>query len=237
MRHLRPLLISATALAACLMLAAPAFAHDPQQSLPPPMIDGASGVHDLRPEWRGPQPGSGTHQIDHAAYDRARADWLAVCRHNQRHDAGQNDGLGGGVIGGLLGGLLGNRIAGHGNRVVGTVVGAVAGAAAGAALDKAGNRSRERDLDRDYCETYLDSYTQQGSGGYYQQGYVQPVMMVPMMMVQAQQAAQQPCTETIVTEEWVAVPARHHTIIRYIPPRPAPDKRVRIVPDKRIRSQ
>jgi hypothetical protein len=58
---------------------------------------------------------------------------------------------------------------------------------------------------------------------------MQPVMMmVPVAMVAAPQPQAQPqreCTETVVTEEWVDVPARR--IIKR-PPRRVPDKRVRI---------
>jgi hypothetical protein len=48
-------------------------------------------------------------------------------------------------------------------------------------------------------------------------------------MVQPAPAPAQPrqCEETVVTEEWVDVPAK-----RIIPPRPRPSKRV---PDKRVR--
>ena len=53
---------------------------------------------------------------------------------------------------------------------------------------------------------------------------------VAMTTVAAPAAPQQNCTETEVIEEWVPVtrPAK-----RYIPRRVVPDKRVRIVPDKR----
>jgi hypothetical protein len=160
---------------------------------------------------------------DRAAYEGARADWLAVCRHDQRRG---HNGLGGGLIGGLIGGLLGNRIAGRDDRVLGTVVGGVAGAAAGVAIDK----SQDRVSDHDYCEAYLNAYSQPA---YPQQMVMVPVMMAPMA-VQAPQTRQEPCTETIVTEEWVTEPARPHTIIHRVPP--TPDKRVRIAPDKRIRN-
>ncbi len=240
MRHRRPATISAAvaALAACVALASPAAAHNlPTMSAsPPPMVNG-DPLPDTRPEWRSSHPLGQPHYpnpanaqgFDHAAYERAREDWLAVCRHDQRRD-GVGGGAGGGLLGGLLGGFLGNRIAGRGDRVLGTVVGGVAGAAAGVAID----RRIHRDRGRDYCEAYLNAYSY---GGHGQQGYAihaMPMMLVPAV-VQAQQAEQQPCTETVVTEEWVTEPTRPTTIIRRIPPRSVPDKRIRLAPDKRIR--
>ncbi len=223
---------AAAALAASLLLASPAIAHDGMgASTPPPMAHGSHAVPDMRPEWRGPQPNSQPYHamqtngpgFDQAAYERAREDWLAVCRHDQR----RGQGLGGGLIGGLLGGLAGNRIAGRNDRFLGTVIGGVAGAAAGATIEKSANRGRSQD----YCEAYLNAYSQPSYG---HAAYAQPMMMVPMMAVQSQQAHQEPCTETSVTEEWVTVPGRSRTIIRYS--RPVPDKRVRIAPSKRVRT-
>jgi hypothetical protein len=119
-------------------------------------------------------------------------------------------------------------VAGDGDRVIGTIAGAAVGAAAGAAIDRADGAGRENT--GDWCEQYLATYS--GGQGY---GYGQPMMMmVPVMMDQQQQA--QPCTETVVTEEWVEVRER-----RRVPPprvyRPVPDKRVRIAPapGKRVR--
>lgn len=195
--------------------------------------------HDPRPEWPGapganaPQPG-----YDRAAYEQARADWLAECRANR---ASSGKTVGGVVLGGLVGGVIGNRVAGRGNRTVGTVVGAAAGAAAGGAIGS----SADRRAARDYCEAYLDRYTSHqgyapaygmyGHGQAVSWGYAPVTVMMPvaMMPVAAPQAQQRECKETIVTEEWVSVPGRPK--IRYIPPRRAPDKRVKIVPDKRVR--
>lgn len=237
MRTRRTALLSAAALAATLALAAPALAHDghpaPPSGVPDaegrvydgPMPDMAPppGAHpDMRPEWRG--------HGDQArgGWEAQRGEWLNECRRRYRTS---DNGVGGAVIGGVVGGLLGNRIGGRGNRTAGTIIGAGVGAVAGAVIDKAEDRGRGRD----YCESYLDQYMANyghGSYGYGPQmayGYAVPMMMVPVMMVQAQ--TQQPCTETVVTEEWVTVPGH-----RYIPRRPViHDKRVRIVPDKRLR--
>ena len=107
---------------------------------------------------------------------------------------------------------------------------------------------------KDYCESYLDYYSRPGIGGYPggaygypvapaaggypagayppygypAYGYAAPMMMVPV----AQPVERRPCTRTVTTEEWITVPVRQ----RLIPRRAAPDKRVRIVPDKRLRA-
>ncbi|WP_309752870.1 glycine zipper 2TM domain-containing protein [Novosphingobium sp.] len=211
------------AAALSLVLATPAMAH-PSAPPPPP-----GGPIDARPEWHGgpaavPQPLAGH---DAAMFEQQRADWLTECRRRQ-----QNSGktVGGAVIGGLVGGVVGNRVAGSGNRTVGTVVGAATGAVVGGAVGSAADRREARD----YCEAYLDQYMSQGGHGY-SYGYQPVVMMVPVMMVAVTGAAQQQgeCKETIVTEEWISVPSRR----RYVAPRPrAPQgKRVRVVPDKRVR--
>ena len=211
MRHRCPahhpafLSAAAAALAASLVLASPALAHD------------GHAAHGMP---------AGAPGYDRAAYERAyenaRADWLTVCRYDQARYSHRRDGTGGAVVGGLLGGLLGNRIAGRGDRVVGTVIGAVGGAVAGAAIDRAGDRSRSDEAAHDYCEAYLNAYSQPayGHAGY---GYGQSMMMVPAVV----QAQQEPCTETVETEEWVPEPARPRTNIRRIPPRRVPDKRIR----------
>lgn len=185
---------------AALALAAPVFAQTPPQPLPP-------------------QPA-----FDTATYEQARADWLSECRRNH----GNGNMVGGAVVGGLIGGVVGNRIAGRGDRTLGTIAGAAVGAAAGGAIGDAADKRAARD----YCETYLNRHTGYGYGsyGYPMQGYaMQPVMMmVPVAMVAAPQPQAQPqheCTETVVTEEWVDVPARR--IIKR-PPRRVPDKRVQI---------
>ena len=90
----------------------------------------------------------------------------------------------------------------------------------------------------DFCETYLDNYYAQYRGhqpygyqgssyGYpgYSGGCCQPMMMVPVMRMQR---AEPDCKET-VEYEYVDAPVRASR-----PPRPAPDKRVKIIPDKRI---
>ncbi|MEY4952516.1 MAG: hypothetical protein RL299_940 [Pseudomonadota bacterium] len=210
-----------------LAFAAPALAAHPDQAPMP----------DPRPEWPGAQtaaPNHGNPGYDRAAYEQARADWLAECRAN-RSSSGKT--VGGVVLGGLVGGVIGNRVAGRDNRTVGTVVGAAAGAAAGGAIGNAADRRATRD----YCEAYLDRYTSHSPQGYYghgQQvtwGYAPVTMMMPVAMVPVAAPVQQQgeCKETIVTEEWVTVPGR--TRVRYIQPRRTPDKRVRIVPDKRVR--
>jgi uncharacterized protein YcfJ len=218
-RHSLPL-----AAALSLVLAAPAMAH----GVTPP-----ADAHDPRPEWTGgpaavPQPAS-----HNAAWEQARADWLAECRRRQ----GTERTVGGAVIGGLVGGVVGNRVAGEGNRTVGTVVGAAAGAGVGAAVGSAADRSAARD----YCEAYLDQYlSQQGQHGHgYSYGYAPMVVMVPVTMVAvsapAQTQGQPGCTETIVTEEYVTEASASRR--RYVAPRPRVrhEKRVRVAPDKRVR--
>jgi len=219
-RRLKVPLLAALSVA----FAAPALADPDQAAMPDP-----------RPEWHGEQAAAPHHPgYDRVAYEQARADWLAECRAN-RSCSGKT--VGGVVLGGLVGGVIGNRVAGRGNRTVGTVVGAAAGAAAGGAIGSAADRRATRD----YCEAYLDRYTSHAPQGFYghgQQvswGYAPVMMMMPVAMVQVAAPVQQQgdCKETIVTEEWVTVPGRPK--IRYIPPRRVPDKRVKIVPDKRVR--
>ncbi len=231
--------------AAALGFAGPALAQ--HTSLPPAqpgvmdaagrVYDGGAtaGLPDTRPEWRGApaQPG-----YNEAGWQQAREGWLAECR--SRH--GNGNKVGGAVIGGVVGGVIGNRVGGRGNRTLGTVAGAAVGAVAGGAIGDAADKRAARD----WCEAYLDQHTTWGQGnGQFQgqmqgqnvvgYGYAPMTVMVPVAYVQIAAPAQQQreCKETIVTEEWVSVP----THIRYIPPRPKPrpDKRVRIVPDKRVR--
>ncbi len=151
-------------------------------------------------------------------YDREG--WLRECRRRLA-----DNGLGGAVIGGVLGGAAGNAIAAHGDKVLGTVAGAVAGAVAGSAIDKAEDRAASRDR----CEVMLEGGPTY-AGGYAPAGY----MMVPVMMVPVQGTTQpqdkRNCKETVVTEEFVTYEPRRS---RHIPRR-APDKRVRMVPDKRV---
>jgi len=179
-------------------------------------------------------PGYGHGGYDQAGYDQARAAWLDECRRNHR-GRDRDGGLGGAAIGGVLGGVVGNRVAGRGDRLIGTVAGAAIGAAAGAAIDRADGAGRARDMD--YCERYLAQY----SGGYgqgqpgYGYTYAVPMMMVP---VAVQQQAQ-PCTETIVTEEYVTAAPRRRMAPRRVYYAPVRDKRVRIAPapsGKRVRT-
>lgn len=236
--------------AAALGFAAPAMAqHHAQPPVQHGVTDASGRVHggtapDTRPEWRGaPQPAAhpaGHHPqghaqpgYDQAAWQQAREGWLAQCR--SRH--GNGNKVGGAVLGGVVGGVIGNRVAGRGNRTLGTVAGAAVGAVAGGAIGDAADRHAASD----WCESYLDQHTTWGPGygqahaqGVVGYGYAPMTVMVPVAYVQVAAAAPaQPreCKETIVTEEWVTVP----THIRYIPPRSRPDKRVRIVPDKRVR--
>lgn len=225
-----------------LSLSGPALA---QSAAPPPqpgVADAAGRVYgdtayDLRPEWREPAPGAAPAYgydrpgYDAAAYDRARADWLAECRRNHR-GTGKATGA---VLGGVLGGVIGNRVAGRGDRTAGTIAGAAVGAVAGGAIGHGSDRARARD----WCEAYLERYSgqQAASGPGYGYGYAQPAygyayqpMMVMMPVAMPQPAPRRECVETVTTTEYVTtVPVRrtYH--------RPAPVKRVRIVPDKRVR--
>jgi len=224
-RHL--LALAALGATANLLSPAPALAHGARPAMlphwggpfgawyggwqPPVVIDRAPPA----PE-SGPEPGD-------------RDSWLRECRHR----LGDN-GVGGAVIGGVVGGVAGHALAGRDNKVLGTVAGAAVGAAAGAAIDKAEDSSRVRDR----CEAMLEGWGQGGSAGPaaygYGYGYGVPVMLVPMAMIAGQPpAARGPCRETVVTEE-IEVPVTRRS--RYIPPRARslPDKRVRLVPDKRI---
>ena len=202
--------------------ALPAFAHD--------------GYYpgDTGPSWQN------SRHDPYVAAPQSPDAWLEDCRQRvSRRDRG----VGGAVIGGLVGGVAGNRIAGRGDRTVGTVAGAAVGAAAGYAIDKAEDNGRNRDE----CEAYLDDYYAHysaGPGGYaagyaqggypyqgygYNQGYSRYGYGAPMMMVPVQQGYSEPeCTET-VEYEYIDEP------VRAAPrPRPAPQKRVKVVPDKRI---
>lgn len=155
---------------------------------------------------------------------RDREEWLHECRRRL-----SDNGVGGAVIGGVVGGVAGNVIAGSGDKVLGTLAGAAVGAVAGAAIDKAEDRGRARDR----CETMLDDYAAYASGrGAAPYG----VMMVPVTMVPVagpgQVAVEQPrrkCVETVTTEYVTYEPRRSRHI-----PRRAPDKRIRLTPDKRV---
>lgn len=238
--------LGASALALGLFTAAPALAHDhgPATDVEGRVFEESTPV-DTRPEWRPegpeaahapmghppmaaaphyqPMPGYDHTGYDHAGYDRAREAWLSECRRNHR-GRDRDGGLGGAAIGGVVGGVLGNRIAGRGDRVIGTIAGAAVGAVAGSAIDRADGAGREADMD--YCERYLAQYS--GSYGYgqpaYGYTYAVPMMMVP---VAVQQQAQ-PCTETVVTEEYVTAAPRRRVAPRRI--YRAPAKRVPIAP-------
>jgi hypothetical protein len=95
-RRLKVPLLAALSLA----FAAPALAHPDQAAMP-----------DQRPEWPGEQAAAPHPGYDRAAYEQARADWLAECRAN-RSSSGKT--VGGVVLGGLVGGVIGNRVAGRG---------------------------------------------------------------------------------------------------------------------------
>lgn len=206
---------------------------------------------DTRPEWRGPPPGPaqplpqqpmahpplpGPQQTIQypPGWEQARANWLAECRRRQ----GSGNKLGGAVVGGVIGGVVGNRVAGDGNRVIGTVAGATVGAVAGGAIGDAADKRAARD----YCEAYLEQNITWSQGGAYGHGYGQPVVgygyapmmvMVPVAYVPVAAPAQpRECVEKVVTTTWVTVHEKRKS--RTIPPRP--DKRVKIVPDKRVRT-
>ena len=240
------------ALSAVIGLPTPALAHGHQGGMimPPPPMVGPMGWGGNYGSWQGGwqpsyegqasyegQPYEGQPQTDRpdgppSPYDRDS--WLRECRRR----LGDN-GVGGAVIGGVVGGVAGNVIAGHGNKLVGTVAGAAVGALAGHAIDKAEDAPRVRDR----CEAMLEARqgysapyggAQYGSAPYRYAGYgyAMPVMMVPVMMVPAPQGmGQRHCKETVTTTtEYIDLPRRS----RDIPRRAMPDKRVRIVPDKRV---
>jgi hypothetical protein len=177
-----------------------------------------------------------------AEWEDRRAAWLDECRARMdRQDDWYDDGWGrkrssgvtGAVLGGVAGGLAGRAIAGRGDRGIGTVAGAAVGAVAGAAIERASSgghqRHERRSYSGDYCEQYFNYYTQQGMG-YHGFGYMQPMMMVPVMTMHGHGHQHgRDCKETVVTEEWVTV--RQPRRVRQIR---VPDKRVRVMPDKRL---
>lgn len=210
---------------------------------PPPPVSRNDGEpsplpqRDLRPyDSRSyAQAQSGRPQFDPAGRDA----WLADCRSRV---SSRDNGVGGAVIGGAVGGVVGNRVAGRHNRTVGTLAGAAVGAVAGSAIDRAEDRGRERDE----CEAYLDDYYARYSANYgasfgYAQGYAGSAYVpayagagccasAPVMMVPVQAAPQ--CTETVeyIYED---VPVRR-TYRRPVHTKVVHDKRVKIVPDKRV---
>lgn len=244
--------------AALVAFAAPGLAQSapPPPSSPPGAVVDAEGRvfgntnYDPRPEWKGPQPvpapparplGYEQPAAPHAAYDeaawqRAREDWLAECRRNHKGGKGKVTGA---IVGGLVGGVIGNQVAGKGDRTLGTVAGAAVGAVTGGAIGNQADNNRARD----FCEAYLDRYTAQTSTyapstyaaptGYAPAGYAyayQPVMVMMPVMVATPPAPRRECVETTVITEWVEVapgkPHKHRVT----------DKRVKLVPDKRVRA-
>ena len=169
-----------------------------------------------------------------ADYDRARADWIGECASRYREDHRGNGGLIGGLLGALVGGFAGNRIDDKGDRWAGTLIGAGVGGVAGAAigaLANAGSRKKSDAKAVTWCEDYLASHTPAapayGYGGYggYGYSYGQGVMMVPVMVPKKRNCQCQDVIEEIVEEP--------RPIRRYIP-KPQPDKRIKLSPDKRI---
>jgi hypothetical protein len=172
--------------------------------------------------------------------------WLADCR---RRVSARDNGVGGAVIGGAVGGLAGNRIAGRHNRTVGTVAGVAVGAVAGSAIDRAEDRGRAQDE----CEAYLDDYyaryaegqQPQPPYGYdrprYASGYVPaytptyaPGYAYPAANCCTPVQVQPECTETIeYVYEDVPVPRRTYRRVAKRQ-RVVADKRIKIVPDKRV---
>lgn len=160
-------------------------------------------------------------------YQQARADWVSECADRYRRD--RRDGSGGligGLLGAVLGGVAGNRIDDKGDRVAGTLIGAGVGGVAGAVIGTLAGKSGRRKLETEaveWCEDYLARHTSTSASGYGAYGYGQPVMMVQVMVPK-----RGPCPEQVI-EEVVEEP---RPIRRYIPPRPAPDKRIRLAPSK-----
>ncbi|MBC2670067.1 glycine zipper 2TM domain-containing protein [Novosphingobium piscinae] len=228
------------AVAAAVTIAAPARAHGPEHGPAAPVMvspghwGGPFGamyggwapqmvinVPTAPPPqaWSGAAPGYAPGGYEGATLDRES--WLRECRRR----LGDN-GVGGAVIGGVLGGVAGNVIGGRGNRVLGTVAGAAVGAVAGAVVDKAEDKGRVQDR----CEAMLAQPAPGPGGPAMAYGYAVPVMWVPVMMM-PQPAAAGATKRTVVTEVRYETVGRSH---RAIPRRAAPDKRVRLVPDKRV---
>jgi hypothetical protein len=217
------------AIAAACAVPATALAHD--HGGPVPEADNPHHGHAMPP-----QPDE-----TRARWEDDRAAWLDECRSRMDRRVEYDDGWGrrrssgvtGAVLGGVAGGLAGRAIAGDGDKGVGTVAGAAVGAVAGAAIERAAGSRQERHERRsysgDYCEQYFNYYTQ-GGMGHHGWGYGQAMMMVPVMTMQGHGHQHgKHCKETVVTEEWVTV--RERPRYRHIS---VPDKRVRIVPDKRL---
>lgn len=222
--RLRPFTL---AIAASALFAAPAHASDP-----PAVVDGSAP-----PRARviaAAAPAASAPMMAVAPVDpRVKAAWLGECRrrvdyyYGGQERRGNGGGIIGAVLGGLVGGVIGNRIDDGPDRVAGTLIGgaigATVGAVAGSAIDRDGERRSHAETPYDYCEAYFDDYyARQSQAAAYA---MQPAMMMVPVAVQPQpQPAQaRPCTETVVTEEWVPVRTRARAIPRR---RAAPDKRV-----------
>lgn len=81
-----------------------------------------------------------------------------------------------------------------------------------------------------YCEAYFDDYYRTYAQRGYAHANAMPMMAHPRPMMMAQ--ASQPCEEVVTTEY---VPVRSRFIPRRPARRAAPDKRIRVMPDKRQR--
>lgn len=214
--RLRPITL---ALATSALFAAPAYATDA-------VVDGSAPPRARVIAAPSPAPVAAVAPVD----PRVKAAWLGECRRrvDYYYQGDERRGNGGGIIGALLGGLvggvIGNRIDDGPDRVAGTLIGgaigATVGAVAGSAIDRNADRRDRADTGYDYCEAYFDDYYARQT---YAMAYAaQPaMMMVPVAVQQQPQQQACPCTETVVTEEWVPVRAR--AIPRR---RTAPDKRV-----------
>lgn len=159
-------------------------------------------------------------------YQQARADWVSECADRYRRD--RRDGSGGligGLLGAVIGGVAGNRIDDDGDRLAGTLIGAGVGGVAGAVIGTLAGKSGRRKLDAEaasWCEDYLARRSAAPTYGH-GYGYGQPVMMVPVMVPKRGN-----CPEEVIEE----VAEEPRPISRYIPLRPAPDKRIRLAPAK-----
>jgi uncharacterized protein YcfJ len=237
--------LGALALAACPGMAQ---AQDGPPPLPPsvPYMPLPVGDYEGAPH-AAPPPAYAAPAYDDARYREERERWLAECRRRA-----SDNGVGGAVIGGLVGGVAGNRIAGKHNRTVGTVAGAAVGAVAGAAIDKAEDRGRARDACEDYLANYgHGTYGQSPAGAYpyyypvpgsypaygyppHGPGYGYPPIMPPAGYSYGY-------GPVMLVPTWVPVPPRYGKRVREevvedrVQPRRAPDKRVRIAPDKRTK--
>lgn len=212
--------ITTTCAAMAIGLAAmPASAHEPM-----------GGPHDMHsahgprgPAGWGPPPGPPML----GPSPEVRMDWLAECRQRTSH---RDDGLSGAAIGGIAGGIAGNRLAGRHHRTTGTIAGAAVGAVAGAIIDRAEDRGRGGDECERYFDEYYEYYAAHARNNQWGQQAYGTGCCQPAGMMRPRPAPE--CREDVrYITEYVTVPGR-----RIIPRRPVRDKRVRIAPDKRIRT-